>query len=162
MYNRRALWHHAHVNPRPTSGGTVPQAVDRGGLARGFAGDVTMASFQERRLTIRIATNGQLNVQSENPGPSLRLMDVGPGGFGAHAEGMVPLGTVADYRFTTPDRTWSAVFRARTVYCRAETRDGRPTGTFVTGFTFVSEQPPGIQQQVMAMIDLVTGLVSFS
>ena len=40
-----------------------------------------MASTSERRQTIRIAVNGNLNVESVSAGQSLRLVDVGMGGF---------------------------------------------------------------------------------
>jgi hypothetical protein len=134
MYNGRAFWHHADA----------------------------MASSQERRHTIRIATNGRLQVESERPGPSLRLVDVGTGGFGAQSTAVMPLGVVNSYRFTTPDGAWSATLQAKTVYCRAEARDGRPTGEFTIGFSFVSDQRPGLQQQLMAMIDRATGFPSSS
>ena len=132
MYNGRAFWHHADA----------------------------MASSQERRQTIRIATNGQLHVESERPGPTLRLVDVGTGGFGAQSSAVIPLGAVNSYRFTTPDRAWSAILQAKTVYCRAETRDGRQTGEFTVGFSFVSDQPPGFRQQLTSLIDRASGFLS--
>ena len=115
-----------------------------------------MASFQERRQTIRIATRGDLTVECESPGPSLSLTDVGTGGFSAQSLGMMPLGAVGSYRFTTPDQAWSAVFLAKTVYCRPEMKNGRMTGTFVSGFSFVEEQPPAVQRDLRIMIDIAT------
>jgi hypothetical protein len=121
-----------------------------------------MASFHERRRTIRVATNGQLHVESEQKGPPLHLIDVGAGGFSAQAFSALPIGSVHSYRFTTPDRTWSAIFSARTVYCRPEAADGRPTGRYVAGFCFVRTEPPAMQERLMSMLDVVTGFVTFS
>jgi hypothetical protein len=68
----------------------------------------------------------------------------------------MPLGAVGSYRFTTPDQAWSAVFLAKTVYCRPEMKNGRPTGTFVSGFSFVEEQAPAVQRDLRIMIDIAT------
>ncbi len=121
-----------------------------------------MASFQERRQTIRVGTNGELNVECERRGPALTLVDVGSGGFGARSSVAIPIGGVASYRFTTPDRNWSATFRAKAVYCRPEILDGKATGHFIAGFSFVTEQPPAVRQQIMSMIDIATKFLTFS
>jgi hypothetical protein len=121
-----------------------------------------MASYQERRHTIRVGTNGQLDVECERRGPALTLVDVGSGGFGARLSAAIPIGAVASYRFTTPDRRWTATFRAKAAYCRPEILDGKSTGYFVAGFSFVTEQPPAMRQQIMAMIDIVTKFLTFS
>jgi hypothetical protein len=121
-----------------------------------------MALFHERRGTIRLAANGQLNVECEQEGPPLRLIDVGAGGFSAQAISALPIGAVQIYRFTTPNRAWSALFKARAVYCRPESVDGRPTGRYVAGFCFVRTDPPAVQEQLMSMLDLMTGPLAFS
>jgi hypothetical protein len=158
MYNRQLLWHHSGATPLDARG-----MASRASTGRPWAiesgGDVTMPSFDERRQTVRIATNGHLNVERDTPGPALRLVDVGPGGFSAQSAGMMPLGVVASYRFTTPDRTWSAVFLAKTVYCRPEMRNDQATGTFVSGFSFFDEQPPAVQRDLRVMVELATRLI---
>lgn len=121
-----------------------------------------MASYNERRQTIRVGTSGELSVECERRGPALTLVDVGSGGFGARLAAAIPIGAVASYRFTTPDRKWSATFRAKAVYCRPEIVDGKATGCFVAGFSFVTDQPPQVRRQIMAMIDIVTKFLTFS
>ena len=121
-----------------------------------------MGSFSERRRTIRIATNGSLNVETASPGPSLRLLGVGMGGFSARSATSMALQVVGSYRFLTPDRKWSAILRARTVHCQPEMLDGTPTGSFVSGFSFTNVESPAVQQQLLAMMDRITKTVSFS
>lgn len=121
-----------------------------------------MAPFSERRRTVRIAASGGLNVESVTPGPSLRLLDVGMGGFCARSMTAMPLGVVASYRFVTPDRKWSAVFRAKPVHALPEVLDGRPTGKFINGFSFVYVESAAVQQQLGAMMDRAMSIVSFS
>jgi hypothetical protein len=121
-----------------------------------------MARSSERRRTIRIATSGGLNVESVTPGPALRLLDVGMGGFGARSMTAMLLGAVASYRFVTPDRKWSAVLRAKPVHSLPEMLDGRPTGKFINGFSFVYVESAAVQQQLCELMDRAMGVVSFS
>jgi len=122
-----------------------------------------MAPEDERRKSVRRTTDGLLNVESERPGPPLRLIDVGVGGFQVRSSMLMPINAVRMYRFTTADQLWSGVFRARTVYCQPETRDGRETGHFTCGCSFVlDDQPPSVRKQIAAMVDLVASLVPFS
>jgi hypothetical protein len=120
-----------------------------------------MAPENERRQTVRIATGGLLNVESERPGPSLRLIEVGVGGFRVESSMVMPINAVRTYRFTTADRLWSGVFRARTIYCQPEIDDDPQSGPFICGCSFVlDDQPPSVLKQIASMVDLVASLVS--
>jgi hypothetical protein len=122
-----------------------------------------MGPESERLQSVRIATNGSLTVESEHAAQELRLLDVGIGGFRVQSSMLMPVNAIRTYRFSTPDRLWSAVFRARTVYCNPDVQEGRPTGQFVSGFCFVlDDQPPSVRQQIASMVKLVTSLVPFS
>jgi hypothetical protein len=121
-----------------------------------------MASFKERRRTVRIAVNGNLAVENVPAGPSLRLVDVGIGGFCVQSPAPLPLDVVSTYRFSTPDKKWSAVFRARTAYCKAMPAEGKTALQYVTGLSFVNIEPEATQRQLMAMMDHAMAFVSFS
>ena len=121
-----------------------------------------MGSFSERRQTIRIAVHGNLNVESVSAGQSLTLVDVGMGGFCIRTRAALPLDLVASYRFVTPDRRWSAIFRARAVHCKPEMENGKPTRNYLNGLTFVNVESPALQRQLLAMMDHAMTFVSFS
>jgi hypothetical protein len=121
-----------------------------------------MAPYNERRKTIRIGTEGNLQVETVTPGPKLKLVDVGEGGFCARSSVEMPLDVVTSYRFTTPARKWTAIFRARTAHCRSEIVDGKPTVNFLTGFCFVNVNSQAVQQQLSALLDRAMNFVSFS
>jgi len=121
-----------------------------------------MPSYSERRQTVRISTNGNMTVECLSPGPSLRLVDVGMGGFCARSVSQIPVNTIASYRFATADRKWTAIFRAKTVHCRPESQDGKPTKTFINGFCFVNVESAAVQSQLCALLDHAMNFVSFS
>jgi hypothetical protein len=121
-----------------------------------------MAPYSERRQTVRVSTNGNMVVECLSPGPSLWLTDVGMGGFCARSVAPLPVDTIASYRFATSDRKWTAIFRARTVHCRPETRDGKTLNSFINGFCFVNVESAAVQTQLCALLDQATNFVSFS
>ena len=125
-------------------------------------GTVFMPSFSERRQTVRISTNGNMTVECLSPGPSLWLVDVGMGGFCARSAAAIPVETIASYRFATADRKWTAIFRAKVVHSRPETRDGSPTNSYVNGFCFVNVESAAVQSQLFALLDHAMNFVSFS
>ena len=92
----------------------------------------------------------------------MNLIDVGMGGFCARSAAPLPVDTIASYRFATADKKWTAIFRARIVHCRPETRDGKPTHSFVGGFCFVNVESAAVQTQLCALLDQATNFVSFS
>lgn len=121
-----------------------------------------MASFSERRQTIRIAVNGNLNIESVGGGPSLRLIDVGMGGFAVKSLAPLALDVVTSYRFTAPDKKWTAIFRARAVHCKLVGADSNAVKHYLTGLTFVNIESPAVQRELMAMMDHAMTFVSFS
>lgn len=121
-----------------------------------------MPTFSERRQTVRIATNGNMTVECLSPGPSLWLVDVGMGGFCARSAASIPVDTIASFRFSTADRKWTAIFRAKTVHCRPESRDGMPANTFINGFCFVNVESAAVQGQLFALLDQAMNFVSFT
>jgi hypothetical protein len=121
-----------------------------------------MPAHSERRQTVRIATNGNMTVECLSPGPSLWLTDVGMGGFCAQSAAPISVDTIASYRFATADRKWTAIFRAKTVHCRPESRDGKPTNSFINGFCFVNVESAAVQGQLCALLDHAMNFVSFS
>jgi hypothetical protein len=121
-----------------------------------------MPAYSERRQTVRIATNGNMTVECLSPGPSLWLEDVGMGGFCARSGSQIPVDTIASYRFATADRKWTAIFRAKTVHCRPESRDGKSTNSFINGFCFVNVESAAVQSQLCALLDQAMNYVSFS
>lgn len=121
-----------------------------------------MAGFSERRHTIRIAVNGNMNVESVPTGQALLLIDVGIGGFCVETAAAVPPDSVTNYRFITPDKRWSAMFRARTVYSKPVPSDDPVVRKFVSGFSFVNAESPAVQRELMALMDHATAFMSFS
>ena len=119
-----------------------------------------MTDYTERRQTVRINVGGTMNVETVTVGQPLRLVDLGTGGFAARSAAPIPLNTVAAYRFTSSDRKWTAVFRARAVHCKLQASE---TGAlrYVTGFAFVNVESPSSQRLLMAMMDQATDM-SFS
>ena len=137
MYSPSLLWHHA---PR-------------------------MVPDSERRQTIRIVVNGHLTVESVTGGPSLRLVDVGMGGFCVRSLAALPLESVTSYRFQTSDKKWSAIFRARVVHSKLlppEADEGKPVQHYVSGITFVNAESPSVQRDLMTLMDRAMSFVSFS
>lgn len=121
-----------------------------------------MSSFSERRQTIRIAVHGNLQVEMVTLGQSLKLVDVGLGGFCVQSHTAVPIDIVTGYRFTTSDRKWSAIFRARAVHCKLLPTAADGVRQYVSGMTFVNVESPAVQRELMAMMDHAMTFVSFS
>ena len=121
-----------------------------------------MASFSERRETIRIAVSGNLNVESVAAGQSLRLVDVGTGGFCVRSLAALPIDGVASYRFVTPDKKWSAILRARTVHSKLLPADGKAVQHYLTGLKFLNTDSSAVQREIMLMMDHAMNFVSFS
>jgi hypothetical protein len=124
-----------------------------------------MVPDSERRQTIRIVVNGNLNVESVTGGQSLRLVDVGMGGFCVRSLAALPIDSVTSYRFQTPDKKWSAIFRARVVHSNAlppETKEGKPVQHYVSGISFVNTESPSVQRELMTLMDRAMSFVSFS
>jgi hypothetical protein len=124
-----------------------------------------MAPDSERRQTIRIAVNGNLTVENVTGGPSLRLVDVGTGGFCVRSLAALPVDLVANYRFQSPDGRWSAIFRAQVVHSKLlppEPKDGRPVPHYVSGLTFVNGESASVQRELMTLMDRAMSFVSFS
>ena len=121
-----------------------------------------MAPYSERRQTIRITVHGNLHVESTSPGQSLRLIDVGTGGFAARSPAPVPVDLVANYRFRTTDRKWSAIFRARALHVKLLPADGLSPPEYQTGFMFLNIDTPAVLRELMTMMDQAMNSVSFS
>lgn len=121
-----------------------------------------MALFSERRQTIRIAVNGNMNVESLAGGPPLRLVDVGIGGFCVQTATALPATVVTSYRFITLDKKWSAIFRARAVHSKLIPPCEPSAGQFLTGFSFLNTDSPAVQRELMALMDHATAFMSFS
>jgi len=121
-----------------------------------------MALFSERRQTIRITVNGNMNVESVPAGQLLKLVDVGIGGFCAQAVTALPPKTETSYRFHTPDRKWTAILRARAVHSKQIPAGEPSAGEFLIGFSFVNTDSPAVQRELMALIDHATAFMSFS
>ncbi len=122
----------------------------------------------ERRQTIRSAVHGNLTVESVTGGQSLRLVDVGMGGFCVQSLAALTPDVVASYRFQTPDRKWSAIFRAEVVHSKLfqpEAKDAtetKPVQHYVNGLTFVNTESPSVQRELMTLMDRAMSFVSFS
>jgi hypothetical protein len=124
-----------------------------------------MAPDSERRQTIRIAVNGNLTVESVTGGQSLRLVDVGMGGFCVRSLAALPVDFVTNYRFQSPDGRWSAIFRAKVAHSKVlppEPKEGKPVQYYVSGLTFVNTESPSVQRELMTLLDRAMSFVSFS
>ena len=121
-----------------------------------------MAGFSERRHTIRIAVHGNMNVECVPAGQALRLIDVGIGGFCVESAAALPSDSITNYRFVTPDKKWSAMFRARTVYSKPAPSEDPAVRTYVSGFSFVNTESQAVQRELMALMDHATAFMSFS
>lgn len=119
-----------------------------------------MASQRERRQTIRIKVDGRLAIYNETSGQALDLIDLGMGGFSVRSKTQVPLNTVSTFRFSTPDKRWTAKLAARSVYCKMRHQEGGAP-EFHTGFSFETPDSSDVQRQVMSMMDHATSM-SFS
>ena len=133
------------------------------GLTRAYEGRrATMSSFSERRQTIRIAVHGNLQVETVTGGQALKLVDVGMGGFCVRSELPMPMDVVTSFRFATADRKWSAIFRARAVHSTLQPNEAAGYLRYLSGMTFVTVDSPGVQRELMAMMDHAMTFVSFS
>lgn len=112
-----------------------------------------MASPNERRQTMRITIDGSLNIESVSAGQSLRLADVGMGGFAVRSVSPLPLDVVTSYRFMTPDGKWAAVLRARTLHCSLIPATGATAQHYLSGLAFVNTGAAAVNRQVMALMD---------
>jgi hypothetical protein len=121
-----------------------------------------MPAFHERRQTNRIAVQATLTIETATPGPALRLVDVGTGGFAVRSRTPLPLDIVTSYRFATADRTWSVFLQARAVYCKLVPSDSLDVPEYATGLTFVSTDSPSVQRELTALIDHAMNAVPFS
>jgi c-di-GMP-binding flagellar brake protein YcgR len=120
-----------------------------------------MPAFAERRQTIRVAVRGNVSVETATPGPALRLVDVGAGGFAVRSGTPLPLGITASYRFASTDRTWSAFLDARAVHCKM-VAIGPGTPEYATGLTFVNVDGSYAHRELMALMDHATDTVPLS
>jgi hypothetical protein len=121
-----------------------------------------MAAFLERRQTIRVAVHGMLTVESATPGPALRLIDVGAGGFSVHSRVALPLDMATSYRFATADGKWSAFFEARAVYCKLLPAEGNAPPEYAAGLNFVGVESPSTRRELATMMEHVTSSVPLS
>jgi hypothetical protein len=121
-----------------------------------------MASFNERRQTVRIAVHGNLIVEDVNGGDPLDLIDVGTGGFAVSSRSPLPIDSIGSYRFATSDRKWNALFRARAVHGKVLPAEGQTPARYVTGFMFVSREASAVQREILALLDHAMNYVSFS
>ena len=121
-----------------------------------------MASHSERRRAVRIAINGNLNVESETGGQPLRLVDVGMGGFSVRALVPISIDALDAYRFTTPDRKWSVTFSARTIHCNVVPSEGKTPQQYVIGLMFVDTEPSAAQRELMALMDYAMNFAPYS
>ena len=119
-----------------------------------------MTSQRERRQTIRVKVDGKLAIYNETSGQTLDLIDLGMGGFSVRSRTQVPLNAVSTFRFSTPDKRWSAKLPARSVYCKMRHIEGEAP-EFHTGFSFEKPDSADVQRQVMSMMDHATSM-SFS
>jgi len=121
-----------------------------------------MASHSERRRAVRIAINGNLNVESTTGGQPLRLVDVGMGGFSVRALAPIPIDALDSYRFATPDKKWSVIFNARTIHCNVVAPDGKTPQQYVIGLKFVDTEASAAQRELMALMDYAMNFAPYS
>lgn len=121
-----------------------------------------MASPNERRQTMRVEVNGNLNIETVSAGQSLRLADVGMGGFAVRSMAPLPIDAVTSYRFTTPDGKWAAVLRARTLHCSLIPASATAAQHYLSGLAFVNTGAAAVNRQLIAMMDYAMNFVSFS
>ncbi len=121
-----------------------------------------MASFNERRQTVRIAVHGNLNVEDVQGGDALELIDVGTGGFAVASRAPLPIDAVGSYRFATTDKKWNALFRARAVHSKVLPSDGKTPPRYLTGFMFVSREAAAVQREILALLDHAMNYVPLS
>lgn len=121
-----------------------------------------MAEFNERRHTVRVVVNGNISVETVPAGQSLRLIDVGIGGFRVESAEALRPDLVTNYRFVTPDKKWSGLFRARTVYSQPAPSDDPAVRKYVSGFSFLNTESETVQRELMTLMDHATAFMSFS
>jgi hypothetical protein len=106
-------------------------------------------STTERRTSRRWTINGNVTVEIVGRVRTLKLTNVGNGGFSVASE--QPLAAIArpDFRFSCPHTGWSTVLTAQMAYCLLRPRRaGAYEGQYVTGYTFCDTDNPDVQVRV--------------
>ena len=117
-----------------------------------------MARSSSRRGTPRLDPQGLVSAADLTNRQDVALIDVGLGGFLVTASSPYLLGETSKFLFESADGQWGTRLEARVIYCQPNPDD---PATYLTGFTFIEANTPGVQERVGALIDQVTASVSF-
>jgi hypothetical protein len=110
--------------------------------------------FVERRRTPRLEVLPD-QIHGQVSAAPITIRDIGFGGFSGVTSTPFRPGAVHDFRLTTEDGP-SAVVRARAIYCRAQA-----SGSYVTGFEFVADQPHITWPTIDDIMDRLTAVLSW-
>ncbi len=103
----------------------------------GFASTATL-SRTDRRGGPRVEVLGSLHGQLVPLRVSVRVREIGFGGFSIESDVPLPLDAQQDFRFTLRQGN-TVTIRARVVHCRGDQRDDRMI--YVVGLAFADELP---------------------
>jgi hypothetical protein len=87
---------------------------------------------------------------------TLKLTNVGAGGFSVASEEQLAAITRPEFRFSIARTRWSMVLTAQMAYCLLKPRRGGAyEGQYVTGFTFSDPTDPDVQGRIREFLDNV-------
>lgn len=117
-------------------------------------------NLTNRRKSPRFETLGRVLGHLVDADLSVRVREIGFGGFSIETVEPIAIDVVQQVRFTAFD-DWTSTCEARSLHCRPScAADGSPR--FVTGFQFVDEWLRESQDLVKALVEKITTTGMFS
>jgi hypothetical protein len=111
----------------------------------------------ERRSAVRLAVKPGIKVEIVGRGRPLRLINVGAGGFSIASDDMLAALARPEFRFSSPDQSWSTTIVAQMAYCLLRPRAaGSHEGKYVTGYTFCDGHTPEMRDRIRDFLGQVT------
>jgi len=111
----------------------------------------------ERRISRRWTVTNGVTVEIVGRNRTLRLANVGAGGFSVASEQMLAAIPRPEFKFTIPSRNWSIVLTAQMAYCLLKPRtNGALQGQYVTGYTFCDATEPDVRDRIRDFLTNVT------
>jgi hypothetical protein len=116
-------------------------------------------AVKDQRRSPRLEVLGQLDGHVVSLDHQVRMRDLSLGGFAAESEKPFRPGSIHRFRITTNTGAATELW-VRAAYCRHQ-GTGEPA-RFLTGFEFMRAEKPGVRGAIDAIIDSVTGGITFS
>lgn len=124
-----------------------------------FAKTSTASDPRERRGTPRIQVLGQLHGHIVTLDVPVKIREIGLGGFSIETPMKFPIGAVHEFRLTHVDGE-TVNLCGRVVHSGERERSTDP-GLYITGFAFLDDPTGQTTTHIGALIDKITGVLSF-